>query len=218
MMKTHNKLFAATMIIGLGFTGFSSISTADTLDGVKTGDIEIKGTIGKLDNTDPTTEIPEGFDDWINVTLDTATAFHTTTASKHKDITSATYSVENNSGRGVAVYVEKMTGTPKYVKELRINPQPVFPAIKNEPTSVGIVNNGQLFIKSAPELPWLVLANKNYELEIGSGESLGKRAEFNYLGESQNLPTDAATKATNENYTLTLRFVSIQANGEKIGR
>lgn len=216
MMKIQSTLILATMIVGIGLTWASSTSQAETFDGVNSGEIEINGSIGKLENTDPETNLPEGSADWINITVDTATAFHTTIASNHQNIESATYSITNHSGRGVAVYLDGMTGTPKYVNQLSINPDDSKKALATKPTAVNLIAEGAFTEKSA--MPWLVLANNMGELKKDSGQNFGHSVAFNFTGKSHNLPTDVATKATAENYQLTLKFASIQADGTIIGQ
>lgn len=85
-------------MFGLGISAH-----ADTInDGTNTGDVKINGAIG-ADNTDENTPIPDGSDDWINVTLDTATIFYNTNV--NTNITSPAYDIKNNSGRPVDVKV-----------------------------------------------------------------------------------------------------------------
>ena len=215
-MKKHNKLFVATMVIGIATTGLSSIAHAETFDGINSGEVEINGSIGKLDNTDPETNLPEGSDDWINVTVDTATAFHTTIASNHANIESAIYNITNNSGRGVAVYLDGMSGTPVYVNQLTINPDDSKKPLISTPVSFDLISDGEFSTKLAT--PWLLLANNMGELKKGSGQDFGNSVDFNYTGKSQNLPTDVETVAKSENYKLTLKFASIQADGSTIGQ
>lgn len=119
-MKKTTLLVAGTMI-GISILSLSQPVLATVIDGENSANVEINGTIGKLDNIDPEEKIPEGSDEWINVTVDTATAFHTTTASKHRVIDSANYSIANNSGRAVNVSVANLTGTPKLVESLSLN-------------------------------------------------------------------------------------------------
>lgn len=215
-MKNLNKLFAATMVMGIGLAGFSSISHGETYDGLNSGEVEINGSIGKLESTNPDTNLPEGSDDWINISVDTATAFHTTIVSNHEDIESARYNITNHSGRGVAVYLDEKVGTPQYVRQLVINPDDSKKVLGTRPAPVKLISNGAFTVKSLS--PWLILANKNGEIVKGSGRDLGNSIDFYFTGKSQNLPTDATTTATAENYKLTLKFAAIQADGTTIGR
>lgn len=216
-MKVNKKLVAAAMVLGMGSTGVSaaaSTANAETFDGINTGDIEINGTIGKMDNTDPNTNLPEGSDDWINITIDTATAFHTTIASGHTEIESADYSIQNNSGRGVAVYLSSLAGTPNYVTQLTVNPAAASAALVSTPAAVNLVDGGA--IASMPATPWLMLANNKGRLNLASdaADAYGSEATFHYTGTVKNAPSVAES----ENYTLTLKFASVQADGTTIGR
>ncbi|MBL1229733.1 hypothetical protein IW492_10870 [Enterococcus sp. BWB1-3] len=216
-MKLNKKLVAAAMVLGTGFAGVSaagSTANAETFDGINTGDIEINGTIGKMDNTDPETDLPEGSDDWINITVDTATAFHTTIASDHTEIESADYSIQNNSGRGVAVYLSSLTGTPNYVTQLTVNPAAASTALVSTPAAVNLIDGGA--VASMPAMPWLTLANNEGRLNLVSdaADTYGSEATFHYTGTVENAPAVAES----ENYTLTLKFASVQADGTTIGR
>ena len=215
-MKKTNFLLTA-MMLGISVSGLTQFASAETIDGENSADVIINGTIGKLDNTDPDTNIPEGSDEWINVTVDTATAFHTTTASTHKNIASADYSIVNNSGRGVAVTLNKMNGTPKYVDTLTINAKGTN--LVATPAATNLVESNALVdLTNAPV--WMRLANKDGRLNIDTdaASAYANSAKFNYTGTTvASLPADVAQNTTAENYTLTLKFTSIQKDGTTIG-
>ena len=213
-MKSTKKFFAAAMALALGFIGLAPAASAETFDGINTGDVQINGTIGKMDNTDPDTNLPEGSDDWINVSVDTATAFHTTIASGHTAIESASYGVQNNSGRGVAVYLSSLAGTPNYVTQLTINPAAASTALVQAPSAVNLVDSKA--IATMPATPWLMLANHEGRLNLAADAAgaYGSDATFHYTGTVEGAPAVAEA----ENYTLTLKFASVQADGTTIGR
>lgn len=213
-MKTTTKLATAMTLLGIGVAGLSTVAKAETFDGINTGEIQINGTIGKMDNTNPDTDLPEGSDDWINITVDTATAFHTTIASAHTEIESATYNIQNNSGRGVAVYLSSLAGTPNYVTKLTINPTAASTALVSAPKAVDLV--AEKAVSAMPATPWLLLANNEGRLNLASdsANAYGSGANFHYTGTVAGAPTQAEA----ENYTLTLKFASIQADGTTIGK
>lgn len=215
-MKKTNFLLTA-MMLGLSVSGLAQLTSAETIDGENSADVIINGTIGKLDNTDPDTTIPEGSDEWINVTVDTATAFHTTTASAHKNIESADYSIVNNSGRGVAVTLNKMDGTPKYVDTLTINAK--GDGLVATPAATNLVESNALAdLTSAPV--WMRLANKEGRLNIDTdaASAYANSAKFYYTGTTvTDLPANVEQATTPENYTLTLKFTSIQKDGTTLG-
>lgn len=215
-MKKTNFLLTA-MMLGLSISGLTQVALAETIDGENSADVIINGTIGKLDNKDPGTTIPEGADEWINVTVDTATAFHTTTTSAHKNIESADYSIVNNSGRGVAVTLNKMDGAPKYVDTLTINAK--GNGLVAPPVATNLVASNTLTdLTSAPV--WMRLANKDGRLNIDTdaASAYANSAKFNYTGTTvASLPTDVNENAAAENYTLTLKFTSIQKDGTTLG-
>lgn len=214
-MKKTNFLLTA-VILGTSFVGVTQVS-AETVDGQNSADVQINGTIGKLDNTDPDVDIPEGSDEWINVTVDTATAFHTTTASNHKNIESADYSIVNNSGRAVAVTLSKMVGTPVYVDTLTINAK--GNGLIANPTATNLVADKELTDLTSGAI-WMRLANKDGRFNIGADaeNAYAHSAKFNYTGKTvDNLPANANEAPTAENYTLTLKFESIQKDGTTVG-
>ncbi|WP_265460099.1 hypothetical protein [Enterococcus sp. HY326] len=92
--------------LGLGATTAHAAETIN--NGTNTGDVQINGTLGQS-NTDPEAPINEGSNQWINVTLDTATIFYNTAGST--TIESPDYDITNNSGRPVSVVATGITQT-----------------------------------------------------------------------------------------------------------
>lgn len=101
-------------ILGIGTLatfglGATTVHAAETINnGTNTGDVQINGTLGQS-NTDPEAPINEGSDQWINVTLDTATIFYNTAGST--TIESPDYGITNSSGRPVSVVATGITQT-----------------------------------------------------------------------------------------------------------
>lgn len=60
-MKKTTLLVAGTMI-GISILSLSQPVLATVIDGENSANVEINGTIGKLDNIDPEEKIPEGSD------------------------------------------------------------------------------------------------------------------------------------------------------------
>lgn len=215
-MKKTNFLLT-TMMLGLSVSGLTKIALADDINGNNSAEITINGSIGKLDNTNPDTNIPEGSDEWINVTVDTVTAFHTTTASAHKNIESADYNIVNNSGRGVAVTLNKMEGTPKYVDTLAIEAK--GNDLVEAPKKTNLVANNAL-VDLTSSAVWMRLANKDGRLNIedDAASAYANSAKFFYTGTTTaSLPTNVNETAAKEDYKLTLKFTSIQKDGTTIG-
>lgn len=104
------KKVLVSMLFSGSFVGFvaPAMVQAEDVIGVDQADIQINGTIG-LDNTDPEEAIEESHDNWINVTLDTATIFYN--VSGRNDIESPTYNIENKSGRPVDVSIADFAQT-----------------------------------------------------------------------------------------------------------
>lgn len=214
MKKTN--ILLTTMMLGLSVSGLTQVASAQqNIDGKNSADVIINGTIGKLDNTDPDALIPEGFDEWINVTVDVATAFHTTTASGHKNIESADYDIVNNSGRGVEVTLNKIAAetAPKYVDTLTINAKEDGLFTKPKATNL-VESNALVDLTNSPV--WMTLANKDGRLNVDTdaAAAYANATTFNYTGTTvADLPTDVDKKSTPENYTLTLKFTSLQKDG-----
>ncbi|MGY3745758.1 hypothetical protein ACWN8P_00750 [Vagococcus salmoninarum] len=215
-MKKTTLLVAGTMI-GISILSLSQPVLATVIDGENSANVEINGTIGKLDNIDPEEKIPEGSDEWINVTVDTATAFHTTTASKHRVIDSANYSIANNSGRAVNVSVANLTGTPKLVESLSLNTDIQGNPLVT-PEQLTLIENNQLAELNG-STQWLKLANANgkFNLETDQANQFANSATFSYSGTTT---ADASLLETTakEDYTMTLKFEAIQADGVTVGR
>lgn len=74
-------------------TGYQTINNADgdQYDSTKGVEIPVKGTLGKLDNTDPEENIPEGDDRWLKVTIPTSVAFNTDPEKENKEIMAYNY-------------------------------------------------------------------------------------------------------------------------------
>lgn len=71
-------LLLSSCVLGVAMPAFAQDGTEADLQedysGVDSVDIEVNGTLG-ADNTDPGATIPEGDDNWINVTVPTKTIF-----------------------------------------------------------------------------------------------------------------------------------------------
>src|SRR5574340_1324906 len=81
--------------------------------------VAVNGTLG-ADNTNPDSKIPEGDDNWINVTVPTSTIFYNTPT--NSTVKSPTYKIVNNSGRTVDVSATDFTAdSTKDRKSTRLN-------------------------------------------------------------------------------------------------
>lgn len=100
------KTIIGLLAIGLSLAGGGAVFADDqNVVSEPEGEIGITGYLG-ADNTKSDAGIPEGNDDWINVTLPTATIFYN--MKKDTEIKSPEYTIKNNSGRGVAVSVKSL--------------------------------------------------------------------------------------------------------------
>lgn len=192
------KMMASLLVAGacLGMALPTVVRAAD-VNGEGSADVTVNGTIG-LDNTDPTESIEEGSDAWVNVTLDTTTVFYN--VSGQTAIESPTYDIKNNSGRPVAVSVEKfesVSGDYSMIDELNLK---VGDGTTTE----------QLMDATGPKTtftgaPLFTLANKEGKLtEADSSTDTSKAATtFGYDGELKAKSTGTETPS----FTMTLKLV-----------
>lgn len=159
-------------------------------------DVSVNGYLGQ-DNTDPGGEIPGGSDEWINVTLPTATIFYTL---KNKtEIESPNYKITNLSGRPVNVSVNQFTqtsGTNGDVETLSLVPE----------TANAIGGNAQSLISESTiqnsfGTPFMVLANnQGKQFSSDNENTYAKELSFGFTGQAVAEPT------TDPVYNLNLKF------------
>lgn len=106
------KKWMTGIVLSVGILGFSTNvfaaeeTPAQTITGMDesgtstTGDITVNGNFN-VDNTDPEAEIPEGDQNWVNVTVPSVTNFWNQAGTL--GITSNDYTITNNSGRSIKV-------------------------------------------------------------------------------------------------------------------
>lgn len=167
-----------------------------TVSGSDTADIEVNGTLG-ADNTDPGATIPEGSDDWINVTVPTKTIFYNTSGSA--TIQAPTYTIKNNSGRPVSVTTGTFaakSGNPETLpSDFALNLK------VGDSTTVPLIQAGA--ISSVSGTAVATLANSKGQTastdpEVSSPTT--NSTTFTYTG------TATATEQLKVNYDLTLKF------------
>ena len=180
-MKKFGKLLAAGILV-LTLTGGSVAFAEQTIDGREgdtSGDVQVNGIIGSFDNTTPGPD-PEPTDQWINVTIPTKALFYTTESSNHTDIVAPSYTVTNNSAKGVYVEVSQVKDAQDIaeIDELLIN-------------DIELINNGSTTLV-AEEL-----------FELGDNTSLSKADTFTFTGTAT--PTDP-DEEVNPSFKLVLSF------------
>ena len=112
-------LLGGTILASVAGATNAFAATADHGDGYKTvtgepnTSVDFVGAIGQFDpeTTDPTDPLAPGAGDdaWIKVILPTSVAYYSTGSSKHKDIESGIFRVENKSPYPVAVKLSGFT-------------------------------------------------------------------------------------------------------------
>ena len=102
-------LLALALVLVMGTSALAN--NTQVIDGSKeghpsSGEIDVNGTIGQLDNTKPGPN-PDPIEKWINVTIPVTAIFHsdTTEGGDLTDLVSPSYNIKNNSAQGVKVNV-----------------------------------------------------------------------------------------------------------------
>lgn len=186
--------------------GSAKASAAEVNDGSNSGDITINGSLG-IDNTDEDAAINEGSDQWINVTLDTATIFYNTSTSTK--IESPDYSIQNNSGRPVNVAVSGFTKNNAVditaISDLKVDVARAVTGTDTagEATSTSLIATGALSnFASSKSIVTLANANGKLNSAADTAGAYGSSAKFSYSGA---VSSKLSTKLAPE-FTLTLLF------------
>lgn len=199
MKKIISGITLSSLLAG-GLLWSTAVFANQTVDGSaenkNSADVTVNGYLGQ-DNTDPGGEIPDGSDEWINITLPTATIFYSL---KNKtEIESPEYKITNNSGRPVNVSVNQFTqtsGTNGDVESLNLVPE----------TTKAIAVNTQALIASGTiqntfDVPFMVLANNQGKQASADEENTyAKELSFGFTGQTIAKPTSDPV------YNLNLKF------------
>ncbi len=170
-----NKKLVSVTLVGLMAVGVSATVLAETtqdingntnVSGENKGEMNVRGSLGAVDNTDPEGPIDPGDDKWINVTFPTAVVFGTNDG---KNITSsADYAMTNNSGRHVQVNVNN------YVIDQEKSDDKALEAL----TVLQIQSSQDNIVTLAQDGASVVDSNKDFAV-IDTKESI----KFGFLGE-----------------------------------
>lgn len=185
MKKTVAGILSTATIVGVmagSITAFAD-QTIDGRYGETSGDVLVNGIIGEFDNTVEGPD-PEDVNQWINVTIPTTALFYTTEESEHKEIVSPTYTITNNSAKGVIATVSNVEDA----------------ANMDEVDSL-FVNGIQLFTDGEVTVA---------ETEMSSIDSK-ENTTFNFTGTAT--PNNAAEEV-NPSFKLVLSFAPIIVDGE----
>ncbi|MBS9336745.1 hypothetical protein [Fructobacillus papyrifericola] len=178
----------------------ANVNTKTYNDGTNNADVQVNGTLGG-DNTNTDSNIPEGSDKWINITLDTATIFYNT--SNDSKILSPTYNITNNSGRPVNVSVNsfKQNDSTDISKVAELN----LSVKRSDGTTASnkLIENGKL---SNNKTNLLTLANVNGNLTNNDTAVSGNnKATFTYNGSLSN----KLTSTINPSFTMNPLFTPV---------
>lgn len=164
--------------------------------------VAVNGTLG-ADNTNPDSKIPEGDDNWINVTVPTSTIFYNTP--KDPTVKSPTYKIVNNSGRPVDVLATAFTADSTNVapSSFSLTLQTVGTTTNIATTATtNLVNAGA--VNTSLDNKLITLANKDGKMTSAGTATAGDNAStFTYGGSS-----DTKTM-TQLKYNLGLTFKSV---------
>ena len=212
MKKLIAGLMLSSCVFGVAMPAFAQDGTeADTQQTIDGSDenggnsavIKVNGTLG-ADNTDPGATIPEGDDNWINVTVPTKTIFYNTAADPV--IKSPDYKITNNSGRPVSVSLERfenddtntsLTLPSSYSLNLQVEgKQPI--------SNIATSNTSTDFTTSTPLID---LANKDGRMALADEvDASSNVATFKYTG------TATVDSQVQPSYTMTLKFIATPWN------
>lgn len=209
--KVFASLLLAGMVLGTGQTVFAvdptGYKTYDNAEGkayddTKGLDIPVNGTLGKMDNTNPDENIPEGDDRWINVTIPTIVVFNTN-PDKNTEITAANYTIKNTSGRPIKVDLAKFSGTEEVPAITKLSLKPTTG------TAIDVVTNGNAM-------------GKKDKLLVNNLAAKTGNYEFTYTGTVD--PTKIVGKpgkagevtAQKVNYTMNLKFEVLNKDGSAV--
>lgn len=207
------KKWMTGIVLSIGILGFSTNAFAtaasdstQTISGTgengtsTTGDIIVNGNFN-VDNTDPEAEIPEGDQNWVNVTVPSVTNFWNQAGTL--DITSNDYTITNNSGRSVKVEAvgfnqtggDAMPGNSTLQLDSKRNDgasTSTTDLIGTNGSALGTLNNS---------LGWL--ANSEGKLSAGDAAPNANKQTFTYQYTGT---LSEAFKGIDPVYNLTLRF------------
>ena len=187
-------LIAASLIADKTFADQTVQGTSAT--------VAVNGTLG-ADNTNPDSKIPEGDDNWINVTVPTSTIFYNTP--KDPTVKSPTYKIVNNSGRPVDVSATAFTADSENdaPSSFSLTLQTVGTTTNIATTATtNLVNAGA--VNTSLDNKLITLANKDGRMTSTGTATAGDNAStFTYGGSSK---TDTMTQLK---YNLGLTFKSV---------
>ncbi|NBJ47152.1 hypothetical protein C6N01_13140 [Enterococcus faecalis] len=211
-MKKKQVIIATMMVGAIGVSFSTSAYATQTIDGSTTGEIKTTGELGREDNTNPGSEIPDGDDKWINVTLPTEVIFYNVDG--EEDIkSSANYEILNNSGRPVKVdltsfrIANTITTEREAIKTLNL-----ANASGKSFNPVNLVENGVEKVTTTQELVRLA----NNEGKIGSvNDPSAKLTRFRFDG-SVNKDKLSEEQPTTIDSTLNLKFTALNMAGQEV--
>ncbi|MFC0616118.1 hypothetical protein [Enterococcus faecalis] len=210
-MKKKQVIIATMMVGAIGVSFSTSAYATQTIDGSTTGEIKATGELGREDNTDPGSEIPDGDDKWINVTLPTEVIFYNVDGEENIK-SSANYEILNNSGRPVKVdltsfrIANAITAEREAIKSLSLTN-----ASGKSFNSVNLVENGVEKVTTTQELVRLA----NNEGKIGTtNDPSAKLTRFKFDG-SVNKDKLSEDQATTIDSTLNLKFTALNMMGQE---
>lgn len=193
------KIFLGWLSVAL-LLGGGSIALADqTVSEGNTGTITVNGTLG-ADNRSRKATITEGDNDWINVTLPTATIFYS--LQKTTAIKSPNYTITNNSGRRLSVSLESFThvdGSDGFDKIDRLG-------LKLPDKTISLISQEAGEATLTTEKSELAVLEAGADLDKGDATvPAGATFSYSYEGATK----EALTVQSQPNFSLTLKFVAL---------
>ena len=182
MKKIRSIVSASIAALTLLAGGVTAAATTQSINAETSGDVQINGIIGSFDNTTPGPN-PGDLNEWINVTIPTTALFYTTQESGHQEIVSPTYTITNNSAKGVIATVAD-----------------VIDPVTIEPINQLAVNDIDLITEGVVDVVETDL------FELGSNQTNANVGEFVFSGTAT--PQQDA-KEINPSFKLVLNFAPV---------
>ena len=209
--KVFATLLLAGMVLGPGQAAFAEEQSPTGYDVINNEDgkqydpttgieIPVNGTLGKLDNTNPEENIPEGDSRWLKVEMPTAVLFNTV-GEKNETIDSVDYHITNFSGRPVNVSLGNFT------------------PVKDKTSDALSTLNLQPTKDKKPNGTAIPLLNSPKDKHLSKLETSKKPTEntytFKYTGTTDTTKLKPADRITVE-YKMNLKFEVLKADGTPV--
>ena len=189
------RLLIRLLLVGSFIGGtVPTITQAEEINEKEHADIQVNGSLGV--DRERMEEINESSEDWLNVTVDTATIFYNVNG--QKKIQSPTYNITNNSSRPVDVSITNFVQTNN---ESIADISALTLTSPTATTDETLISNGTLINFGSP-IHLFTLANKERKLTTDGLTNYPSATTFGYGG---TLTSNSVSKSSPV-FTMTLQL------------